>query len=74
METSPLSPKTQNQQSNTATTTLDNEALNDTGTNTPEMTLAISTKKIDIATEIIYAFNAMKQDTIIPSTYKDNQR
>ena len=72
METSPLSPKTQNQQSITATTTLDNEAFNDTGTNTPDMTFAISTKKIDIATEKIYTFNAKKQDTIIPSTNKDN--
>ena len=74
METSPLSPKTQNQQSITATTALDNEALNDTGTNTPDMTFAISTKKTDIATEKIYAFNAKKQDIIIPSTNKDNQR
>ena len=72
METSPLSPKTQNQQSITATT-LDNEALNDTETNTPDMTFAISTKKIDIATEKIYAFNAKKQDNIIQSTKKDNQ-
>ena len=31
-------------------------------------------KKIDIATEKIYAFNAKKQDNIIPSTKKDNQR
>ena len=74
METSPLSPNTQNQQSITATTTLDNEAHNDTETNTPDMTFAISTKKIDIATEKIYAFNAKKQDNIIPSTKKDNQR
>ena len=37
------------------------------------MTFAISTKKIDIATEKIYAFNAKKQDNIIPSTKKDNQ-
>ena len=73
METSPLSPKTQNQQSITATTTLDNEAINDTETNTPDMTFAMSTKKIDIPTEKIYAFNAKKQDNIIPSTKKDNQ-
>ena len=73
MEMSPLSPKTQNKQSITATTTLDNEAINDTKTNTPDMTFAISTKKIDIATEKIYAFNAKKQDNIIPSTKKDNQ-
>ena len=75
METGPLiSPNTQNQQSITATTTLDNEALNDTETNTPDMTFAISTKRIDIATKKIYAFNAKKQDIIIPSTNKDNQR
>ena len=59
-------------QSIIATTTLDNKAINDTNTNTPDMTFAISTKKIDIATEKIYAFNAKKQDNIIPSTKKDN--
>ena len=36
------------------------------------MTFAISIKKIDIATEKIYAFNAKKQDNIIPNTKKDN--
>ena len=72
MEMSPLSPKTQNKQSIIATTTLDNEAINDTNTNTPDMTFAISTKKIDIATEKIYAFIAKKQDNIIPNTKKDN--
>ena len=74
METSPLSPITQIQQSITATTTLDNEVHNDTETNKPDMTFAISRKKIDIETEKIYAFNAKKQDNIIPSTNKDNQR
>ena len=72
MEMSSLSPKTQNKQSIIATTTLDNEAINDTNTNTPDMTFAISTKKIDIATEKIYAFNAKKQDNIMPITKKDN--
>ena len=50
METSSLSPKTQNKQSIIATTTLDNEAIIDNNANTPDMTFAISTKKIDIAT------------------------
>ena len=71
MEMSPLSPKTLNNQSVIATTTLDNEANNDTNTNTPDMTFAISTKKIDTATEKIYAFNAKKQDNILPSTKND---
>ena len=62
MEMSSLSPKTQNKQSIIATTTLDNEAINDTNTNTPDMTFAISTKKNDRATEKIYAFNAKKKD------------
>ena len=72
METSSLSPKTQNKQSIIATTTLDNEAINDTNANTPDMTFAISTKTIDIATEKIYAFNAKKQDNIMPNSIKDN--
>ena len=72
MEMSLLSPKTQNKQSIIATTTLDSEAINDTNTNTPDMTFAISTKNIDIATEKNYAFNAKKQDNIIPNTKKDN--
>ena len=46
METSSLSPKTQNKQSIFATTTLDNEAINDTNANTPDMTFAISTKRL----------------------------
>ena len=71
MEMSPLSPKKLNNQSVIATTTLDNEANNDTNTNTPDMTFAISTKKIDTATEKIYAFNAKKQDNILPSTKND---
>ena len=45
METSLLSPNTQDQQSITATATLDNEAHNETETNTPDITFAISTKK-----------------------------
>ena len=72
MEKSSLSPKAKNKQSIIATTTLDNEAINDTNANTPDMTFAISTKKIDIATEKIYAFNAKKQDNIMPNTTKDN--
>ena len=74
METSSLSPNTQDQQGITAKITLDNVAHNETEANTPDMTFAISTKKIDIATEKIYAFNAKKQDNIIPITNKDNQR
>ena len=74
MEMGSLSPNTQDQQGITATTTLDNVAHNETETNAPDMTFAISTKKIDIATEKIYAFNAKKQDNITPSTNKDNQR
>ena len=68
MEMSPLSPKTLNNQNVIATTTLDNEANNDNNANTPDMTFAISTKKIDTATEKIYAFNAKKRDNIPPST------
>ena len=46
MDTSPLSPNTQDQQSITATTTLDNEAHNETETNTPDMTFSIYQKRL----------------------------
>ena len=72
METSYLSPNTQDQQGITAAITLDNVAHNETETNTPDMTFPISTKKIDLATEKNYAFNAKKQENIIPITNKDN--
>ena len=72
METSSLSPKTQNDQNIIATTTLDNEAIIDNNANTPDMTFAISTKKIDTATEKIYAFNAKKQDNITSNLINDN--
>ena len=59
METSPISPSTQPHPSFTATSTKEDEVE----TNTSDiMKFSNSTKKIDKATEKIYAHNARKQD------------
>ena len=59
MESSPISPSTQPHPTITATSTLEDEVEANTS---DIMKFSNSTKKIDKATEKIYAHNARKQD------------